>query len=388
MVVASVLVERHDRPRVTGTDPQLDVNGLGDRVERDALADGPRTGLRVGICGLEVWVTQRTALDVDLLVGVSVAPGLPATLRHNEHLDGLEQADRAVLVDQLVRCQVHEPVEFPPHGLFLAPMPAQQLCQEPGRVLFRRALHRIDRDRRRVGKPIDQGLDALLGLAELRDRLDIARPGTRDVASDRRLQLDPECLKPVAQSQVRDDVVTVVALDSVEVRGLRAFPFAQLEPLLEGDDAAAGVAQVDLAREAIERLHLLDGVALDRCPKTLAHCTQKVHEDALAQHVVDLVLARAISTHQSLEGCRLIRCVVIDVEVRVGGPTLGEEVHQTLERVVFGLERELAPLLARPEGVEGAVHLEHAEQVVEAVLEGVGVTLDIEEEVAGRWRRE
>src|SRR5439155_22759590 len=32
--------------------------------------------------------------------------------------------------------------------------------------------------------------------------------------------------------------------------------------------------------------------------------------------------------------------------------------------------------------------LEHAEQVVEAVVEGVWVALDVEEEVARRWRRQ
>ena len=79
-----------------------------------------------------------------------------------------------------------------------------------------------------------------------------------------------------------------------------------------------GVAQVDLALEAVERLHLLDRVALDRGPERLADRAQQVDQDALAKQLVDLVLARAVAAHQPLERGRFVRRVVVDVQVRVG----------------------------------------------------------------------
>ena len=45
-------------------------------------------------------------------------------------------------------------------------------------------------------------------------------------------------------------------------------------------------------------------------------------------------------------------------------------------------------VVARPEGVEVAVELEDAEQVVEPVVEGIRIALDVEEQVAGRRRRQ
>ena len=45
-------------------------------------------------------------------------------------------------------------------------------------------------------------------------------------------------------------------------------------------------------------------------------------------------------------------------------------------------------VIARPDGVERLVHVEQAEQVVEPVVEGVRIALDVEEQVAGRWWRQ
>jgi hypothetical protein len=52
-----------------------------------------------------------------------------------------------------------------------------------------------------------------------------------------------------------------------------------------------------------------------------------------------------------------------------------------LERALLGGQGELPVVLARPEGVEGPVHLEDAEEVVEAVIERVRIALDVEEQV-------
>ena len=59
-----------------------------------------------------------------------------------------------------------------------------------------------------------------------------------------------------------------------------------------------------------------------------------------------------------------------------------------LEGAPLAVERELAGLVARPDRVERPVDLEDPEQVVEAVVEGVRVALEVEEQVAGRWRRQ
>ena len=61
---------------------------------------------------------------------------------------------------------------------------------------------------------------------------------------------------------------------------------------------------------------------------------------------------------------------------------------EPLEAASLAVERELAGLVARPDGMERAVHVEDAEQVVEPVVERERVALDVEEQVAGRRRRE
>ena len=50
-------------------------------------------------------------------------------------------------------------------------------------------------------------------------------------------ELSAQGLQPVAQAQRADDIVAVVLLDLVEMVGGRALALAELQPLLEGDDA-------------------------------------------------------------------------------------------------------------------------------------------------------
>ena len=197
-----------------------------------------------------------------------------------------------------------------------------------------------------------------------------------------------ELLEPIAQPLVADDVVAVVALDALEVRRVGSFALAELQPLLERHDARTGIAQVDLAGEAVELLHPLDRVALDEARSDCRTALQQVDEDRPPEEVVDLFLARGVAPHQPLQRGRLVRRVVVDVERRIGREPLAEEVHQPLERTAFRGQRELPVVLARPERVERAVGLEDAEQVVEAVIERVRVALDIEEQVVRRRLRQ
>ena len=201
-------------------------------------------------------------------------------------------------------------------------------------------------------------------------------------------QLIAASFQPVSELEVRDHVVAVVALDPLEDVGLRSLALAELQPRLEGDDAGAGIAQVDLPLEAVERLHPLDRVALDGRAERLADGAQEVDHHALAQQSVDFGLACPVTTHQALEGGRFVGRVVVDVHLRVGGEPRHQEIDQALEGRAFAVERELVRRIARPEDVERVVGLEHPEEVIQAVLERVRIALDIEEEVASRWRRE
>ncbi len=195
-------------------------------------------------------------------------------------------------------------------------------------------------------------------------------------------QLRAALLEPVAELTVADDVVPVVPLDPIEVIGFRTLALAELEPLLEGNDARSRVAEVNLAFESVERFHLLDRVALDGGAHGLTDGAEQVDQDAASEELVDLVLAGPVPAHQALEGGRLVRRVVIDVERRIGGEALHDEVDQPLERASFALQGELAMFVARPDRTEPARHVEDAEQVVEPVVERVRVALDVEEQVA------
>ncbi len=180
---------------------------------------------------------------------------------------------------------------------------------------------------RRVRQPIGKSLDARLLLGEFgRQRVLVGR-GPRDVdaAGD---QLVAPGLQPVAEPLVRNDVIAVVVLDPLQDVAPRSLALAELQPRLEGDDARARVAEVDLALEAVERLHLLDRVALDRRAQRLADGPQQVDEDAFAQESIDLGLPRAVAAHEALERRRLVGCVVVDVHGRVRGETSHEEVDQ------------------------------------------------------------
>ena len=197
-------------------------------------------------------------------------------------------------------------------------MPAEELGEQPGRLLRWGPLGRVGRHDVGSGQALDERLDPRLGLRQVGRQLGGPgdRPRDRRARSAARTPL-ATAFQPVAQPEVADDVVAVVALDPIEVGRLRPFALAELEPLLEGDDARPGIAQVDLADEVVERLHLLDRVALDRCPQRLTDDAQEVDHHAFAEEAIDLGLARPVAAHQALEGGRLVRRVVVDVHRRV-----------------------------------------------------------------------
>jgi hypothetical protein len=114
------------------------------------------------------------------------------------------------------------------------------------------------------GEPIGERLDLGQGGGQLLSRSAVLRLEPGQWLAGRLLELGPEGLEPVAQEEVRDDVVAVVALDPPEGLLVVAVLAAGLEPGLEGDDRRAGVAEGHLALEPVEGLEALDREALDR----------------------------------------------------------------------------------------------------------------------------
>ncbi len=211
---------------------------------------------------------------------------------------------------------------------------------------FGGSLGGIRRDLGGIGEPLDERGHAGRHRGQLVRDLGLALGRPRDVEPGPLGQFDPPILEPIAQPDVADHVVAVVALDPLEMGRRRPLALAEFQPFLERDDAAASVAQVDLALEAIELLHLLDRVALDRGAQGLPDRAQQVDQDALAEELVHLVFARAVATHQPLQRGRLVRGVVVDVHVGVGREACHEKVHQFLEGPPLGIERELAGRVA------------------------------------------
>ncbi len=108
----------------------------------------------------------------------------------------------------------------------------------------------------------------------------------------------------------------------------------------------------------------------------------QVDEHAPAQQPVHLFLAGGVAAHQTLDGGRFVCGVVIDVELRMLRPTRHEPVDEDLERAPLGLRVE------RPVRLVAAVAVRGAEEVLEAAVRSERVPFDVEEDVAGRGRRQ
>ena len=186
----------------------------------------------------------------------------------------------------------------------------------------------------------------------------------------------PQLEQPVAQQPRRLAVLRVVLLDLMEQRVV-----ARLEPLLVHEDRVAAGLELGFARHE-ERLDVLERVPGMRVAQPLADDLEEVDEDAGAQEVVDLVLARAVPAHQPLERGRLVARVVVDVQARVARASLVDEVDEVLERLLLG------GAVVRPEGAV-ALGVADAPEVLEpAARLPERVALDVEEEIAGRGRRQ
>ncbi len=79
-----------------------------------------------------------------------------------------------------------------------------------------------------------------------------------------------------------------------------------------------------------------------RVAQPLADDLEQVNEDAAAEEVVDLVLARAVPAHEALERGGLVARVVVDVQARVALEPLVDEVDEVLERLLSRSARSCA----------------------------------------------
>ena len=271
-------------------------------------------------------------------------------------------------------------------------MPIQKLRQQPASALGVVPVSSIVRQP--GGKLVDDLVYRLLRGAFL-DLLRFRYRWPRQVADlhgERRALL----LQPVPQPSRRNAVVPVVALDLRE-QIVALLSLAQLEPSLELDDARPCVPQIDLPLEAVERFEPLDRVALDGRTDSLPHRAIEIDEDAAPQQPIHILLASAVAACEPLDRRRLVRGVVIDVQVRIGSQPIRDQVDERLERGALSCRGDRSAF-DRPEGMKRRLAvrfnppgLDHAEEIVDAVdlvRAEERVTLDIEEEIAGRRFRE
>ncbi len=390
--------ERVQRLRVPGRDVRGpgEVHGIARIVDLEQLPpDLPGVPPGIGLLPVQLRVVELVAAaDVVVLRAEPVAPRLaqPRFGRRTpwitDRADHLERPDGGPIANEVDLVLAHPIEELPEGHLGLAPVPGEQLRQEPSRVLLVGARGWVRGDV--VGQGIGELLDPHIRLAQLLRRLVRSLRRPRDLEPGLLLQLAAQRFEPVAECERAEHVVTVIAGDLLEDAGMRPGPLTQLEPLLERHDARPRVPQADRALEAVERLELLDRVALDGRAQRLAHGAEEIDEDATPQQRIDGVLPRRVAAHQPLQRRRLIRGVVVDVEIRVALAPFGDEVHQPLERDLLPGERDLGRMkrVERPERGEGAIDVEHAEEVVDAVIERIGIALEVQEQVAGIGRRQ
>ena len=322
----------------------------------------------------------RRVADLHLvgLLGEPVAVDDRALLlRH--FTDVGQRPERRPALDVLLFREAATGEELPPRGLLLAPVELQQVRQQPPRpsVVGRRRVV----GRRAAGERLEQGRDPgrrlplpfALVVPRGRPRRRFARP---------RLELTPALLQPVGETQRRKAVVPVVSFDFAAQFVRRPARDARLQRRLEPDERPRRRRQPDRAPETVERLQLLDGIALDRGPQPLPHHAVQVDEHVAAEQTVHLLPAGGVPARQALDRGRLVGAVVVDVEAGMPRPARHDPVDEALERAL------LVRRVERPAGVVPAGPVRHPEQVLQTAVPREGVAFDVEEYVAGRRRRQ
>src|SRR5439155_18836697 len=92
------------------------------------------------------------------------------------------------------------------------------------------------------------------------------------------LAFQTEPLKPIAQLERRDAVVTVARFDRIANLGSQRVRVLLRDRVLHGAKMAGRLPEIDLPHEPIERFELLDGVAVDSGAKPLPNDAVDIHE--------------------------------------------------------------------------------------------------------------
>ena len=303
-----------------------------------------------------------------------VAIDSTSSFRRPQAFHELEPREAIWLVEELV---VGHPVEsevFPPVDLVLASMPLEELSEDPLSLLFAgspcwKTRGKCLRDRTDAREPLGELL------AGLGDRLGRARHWM--AVSSLYLQAQP--LEPLAQLESRDAVVLVVRLDRLlDLRRQRA-GVSPCDRILDRPELPRGLPEIHLARQPIERLELLDRVAVDARSQTLTNHAIEVDEDLGAQQLIELVGAGGIPSHEPLHRGRFVGRVVIDVHRRVVAATLEDRIDESLERLLFFVRRQRPELLVT--NATAAVTEGVPEEVVEAAVLRLPIAFEIQKDV-------
>ena len=273
--------------------------------------------------------------------------------------------------------RVGQPEILPPHRLFFPAMPINNVGQDPTGLLLLVPFSGIGRNISR--QSFDQRVDLDQPVGDLLVRRAVARLRAGHVCpvSD---QLRPLRFEPVAQDHRGTAIILVVGAH----HGLGLFGnrrrIAELEIGLEIGERDIRIGQRRFAFEAIEGLQPLDRIAFDARAQTMAHDLIEIDEEAGAEHPVDLLLARRIAAHQALQGRRLVRGVVVDVQAGELRPPRHHEIDEPLEGalLVGAGERPVALIDERAVCVLEQI----AEQIFEAVLADERIAFEVEKHIA------
>ncbi len=366
------VLERHQRLRVRYLRrlPPLEIDRPRMIVERHDHASRLPGG-RI--------VRRILHVDVMLLLRKPVAMDL-RPLDRADHPLVLQAAERRPVLQQFFGTQAQAMEILPPHRLVLAPVKVEQVRQDPPRLLLRGSLRRL---LRHTGhEPGKHRRDPLLQLGGLRARLVRLRHRPRHRLAGLPLMLRAQRLQPVSEPERGDAVIPVVPLDDRRQLLPLDVPDAQLEPRLELCQGAGGVPELHGALEAVERLHLLDGVTLHGRPHPLPHGPVQIDEHAAPEQPVHFLLAGGVASHQFPDRGLFVGGIVIHVHPGVFPETGHDAIDEPLEL------RPFRRAIQRPQRLVLSIGIHHAEQVLEPLLERVLVPLDIEEQVPRRRRRQ
>ncbi len=214
----------------------------------------------------------------------------------------------------------------PPGGLCLAPVIVDQLGDQPVGTLIAVSI---------TGVLGDIGGERIMRRVELRLELGVWLPRLgwwlpRDRPAERLDRLVATGEQPFTQQVGGAAVVLVVALDRLKQRAI-----AGLQEPLEGDDRVATLGHLRVPLLPVKRLDALDRIVRLTDTQPLTHDRVQIDQNPPPQQPIDLLLPRRVQTHQPLDRRRLIRGVVVDMQVGKAPEPLDHKVDEPLKRLLL-----------------------------------------------------